>query len=129
MSGKTTPIFTPFWLSKTFSYETKNNISEHHKQANILKYSDELYKPYRPEPLKFQVSRDLAEKLHKKTSMMIENFKGIGIPLNIYDGFQVTFRCVVEDELWTLSIHYPQGKALRFSDLFRQIIADSFDME
>ena len=59
--------------------------------------------------------------------MLIENFRGVGIPLNIADGFEVTFRCVMDDELWSLSIHCPQGKALQFSDLFRQLITDSFD--
>lgn len=128
VSEKTTPIFIPFWLSNMVSSETECRVSEHNKQANSLKYSDELYKPYRPEPLKFQVSREFAEKLHEKTSMLIENFKGEGIPLNINDGFQVTFRCVVGDELWTLSIHCPNdGKVLQFSDLFRQIITDGFD--
>lgn len=34
----------------------------------------------------------------------------------------------MDNELWTLSIHSPkEGKALQFSDLFRQIIADGFD--
>ena len=60
--------------------------------------------------------------------MLIENFRGVGIPLNIADGFTVTFRCVKDDELWTLWIHNPmKGKALQFSDLFRQLIKDSFD--
>jgi len=49
------------------------------------------------------------------------------LPANIFDGYNVTFRCVVEDELWTLSIQCPQRKALQLSDLFRQIIADGFD--
>lgn len=128
VSDKTTPIFTPFWLSNAVSYETRSRISEHNKRAKLLKNSDDLYKPYRPEPLKFQISKELAEKIHEKTSMLIENFRGIGIPLNITDCFVITFRCVVNDELWTLSVHCPlEGKSLQFSDLFRQIITDSFD--
>lgn len=34
---------------------------------------------------------------------------------------------MTEDELWSLSIHQPQGKALLLSNLFRQIISDSLD--
>ncbi|WP_019539229.1 hypothetical protein [Proteiniphilum acetatigenes] len=124
---KSTPIVTPFWLSTVVSRETENRIREHNKQAILLENQDNLYKPYRPEPLKLQINKELAEKIHDKTSILIENFKGVGIPLNIVDGFEVTFRCVMDDELWTLSIHCPQGKALRFSSLFRQIIADGFD--
>lgn len=124
---KSTPIVTPFWLSTVVSRETENQIREHNKQAASLKYQDDLYKPYRPDPLKIQINKKLAEKLHEKTSILIENFKGVGIPPNIVDGFEVTFRCVVDDELRTLSIHCPQGKALQFSDLFRQLIADGFD--
>jgi hypothetical protein len=60
--------------------------------------------------------------------MLIENFRGVGIPANIVDGFKVTFRCADDDELWTLRIYTPkEGKALQFSDLFQQLIKDSFD--
>ena len=124
---KTTTISLPFWVSKVLPKETEEQIKNHNKQAAIFKYNDELYKPYRPEPLNFQICKELAEKLHEKTSILIENFKGAGIPLDINDGFEVTFRCVIDNELWTLSIHYPQGKALQFSNLFREIITDGFD--
>lgn len=124
---KTTTVSLPFWVSKVLSKETEEQIKDHNKQAAIFKYNDELYKPYRPEPLRFQIYKEFAEKLHEKTSILIENFKGVGIPLNINDGFEVTFRCVMDDELWTLSIHYPQGKALQFSNLFRKIIEDGFN--
>lgn len=124
---KSTPIVIPFWLSTIISRETENQVRVHNKQVALYKNNDELYKPYRPEPLKLQIEKELAEALHNKTSMLIENFKGVGIPLNINDGFKVTFRCVMDNELWSLSIHHPQGKALLFSNLFRQIISDSFD--
>lgn len=122
-----TPIYTPFWLTTVVSRETKDRIKEHNKQAALLKNSDDLYKSYRPEPLRLQICNELAEKIHDKTLLLIENFRGVGIPANITDGFEVVFRCVNDDELWTLSIHSPQGKSLRFSDLFRQLIMDSFD--
>ena len=124
---KLTPIHTPFWLSTVISRETEDRIKEHNKQAAFLKNSDDLYKPYRPMSLKLQISKELAERIHDKTLLLIENFKGVGIPANITDGFEVAFRCVKDDELWTLSIHCPQGEPLMFSDLFRQLITDSFD--
>jgi len=115
---KLSPIYTSFWLTTVVSRETKDRIKEHNKQAAHLKKSDELYTPYRPEPLKIQISSELAEKMHDKTSILIENFRGVGIPLNSADGFTVTFRCVKDNELWTLWIHNPmEGKTLQFSDL------------
>lgn len=124
---KTTSIIVPFWLSTAISQETVDQIKEHNKQAEIFKYRDDLYKPYRPKPKTFRLSKEFAEKLHGKTAILIDNFKAVGIPSDIFDGYNVTFRCVVEDELWTLSIQCPQRKALQLSDLFRQIIADGFD--
>lgn len=124
---KTTPISVPFWVSKVIPRETTEQIRNHNKQAAIFKYNDDLYQSYRPDPKVFIINKELAGKLHWKTSMLIDNFKGEGIPAIIADGYEVTFRCVVENELWTLSIHCPQRRALQLSDLFRQIIADGFD--
>lgn len=123
-----TPIYIPFWLSTAIPREIDDRIKEHNKQASRLKNSDDLYIFYRPKPLKLQISKELAEKIHDKTLLLIENFRGVGIPANISDGFGVTFRCVKDDELWTLRIHTPEeGKILKFSDLFRQLITESFD--
>jgi hypothetical protein len=124
---KATPINVPYWLSRAVSTETEERIKAHNKQAAIIKQSGDLYTPYRPQPETFQISREFAEKLHGKTSILIDSFTGKGIPPGIFDGYNVTFRCVVEDELWTLSIHSPQEKALQLSGLFRRIIADGFD--
>lgn len=124
---KTTPLKIPYWISATFSFEIRDRIEEHNKQIAILKNRDDLYEPYRPEPKEFQLSKEFAEKMHGKTATLIDNFKGIGIPANIFDGNNVTFRCISEDELWTLSIHCPQRRALQLSELFQQIIADGFD--
>lgn len=42
----------------------------------------------------------------------------------IEDGTTSIFRCVVEDELWTLKYHVPEGDFKALSDLFRRMIAD-----
>lgn len=127
ISEQRTPIILPFWLSTGISQEISDQINEHNKQANHFKYSDELYKSYRPKPETLELSKEFAEKLHKKTMILIDNFKGEREQAIISDGSIVTFRCVVADELWALTIHCPQGRALQLSDLFRQIIADSLD--
>lgn len=56
---------------------------------------------------------------------LINNFKVEGIPSLISDGDNITFRCVVGNELWTLTIHSPQRESRQLSDLCKQIIADS----
>jgi hypothetical protein len=55
----------------------------------------------------------------------IDNFKGKGIPALIFDGEKVTFRCVVEYELWELTIHEPEGYMKRLTNLFQQLIKDA----
>ncbi|MEA5129172.1 MAG: hypothetical protein VB074_13405 [Proteiniphilum sp.] len=127
ISERTTPIILPFWLFVGISQEISDQINEHNKQANRFKYNDEIYKPYRPEPETLEISKEFAEELHKKTMMLIDNFKGEGEQATITDGHFATFRCVVADEVWALTIHCPQGRALQLSDLFRQIIADCLD--
>lgn len=126
LSEKTTQIPLPFWISRVIPMETAVQIREHNKQASILKVNDDLYKPYHPNPKVFVISKDLAEKMHRKISMLIDTFKGEGVLVHIVDGYVVTFRCVMEDELWALSIHIPQGRALQLSDLFRQMISEGF---
>ena len=55
----------------------------------------------------------------------INNFKSKGIPGIIMDGYSVTFRTVVDDEVWSLDIHMPAGNAKIMADLCMQIITDA----
>lgn len=54
-----------------------------------------------------------------------------GIIKIVKDGTNATFRCVVDNQLWTLRCHMPDGDFEQLSDIFMQIIADveasSFD--
>ena len=124
---KTTPLKIPYWISAAISFEIRDRIKEHNKQIAILKNRDDLYKPYRPVPKEFELSKEFAKKMYEKTATLIDNFKGKGIPPMISDGDNVTFRCISEDELWTLSVHCPQRRVLQLSELFRQIISDGLD--
>jgi hypothetical protein len=47
-----------------------------------------------------------------------------GDPAGILAGNTVTFRCVVGDEVWTLTIHDPDNELLRLTDLCNQLIED-----
>jgi len=80
---------------------------------------------YKIETLSFTISNQFAEELYKKMASLIEKFKARGSPSAIVGGYSVTFRTVVEDEVWSLSINMPQGDALKMADLCRQIIEDA----
>jgi len=71
------------------------------------------------------ISNQFAEILHRSMVVFIHNFKVKGLPVIFLDGYSVTFRVVVEDEVWSLRIHMPQGNAKKMSDLCRQIITDA----
>ena len=59
----------------------------------------------------------------------IGNFKAKGVPPIIGDGYTVKFRTVVDDEVWSLKIHCPNGNALKMADLCKQIIMNAIANE
>lgn len=70
------------------------------------------------------ISNLSAGTIHTKTMDMIDTFTAKGKPDAISDGDIVTFRCVVQNDLWTFTIHQPSNKVKVLSDLFRTMIAD-----
>ena len=106
-------------------YPITPDIKPEHLQSALLKQYDEMFKHYKIETLSFPISNQFAERLYKKMGVFIGNFKAKGVPPVIFDGYWVTFRTVVDDEVWSLNIHAPQGDALKMSDLCMQIIADA----
>ena len=73
----------------------------------------------------FTISDQFALLMHQKMVSIIQNFRGSGKPPLIMHGYRVTFRNVVKDEVWSLKIHEPQGRALKLTELCRQIIYDA----
>jgi len=73
----------------------------------------------------FPISAQFAEILYKKAVSLIANFKATGISPLIGDGYVVTFRTVVDDEVWSLKIHCPAGDALKMSNLCKQITMET----
>jgi hypothetical protein len=103
-----------------------NLIWDHNSNKNIVKrYFEELPKHFQVESLSFPISDRFAEKLYGKTVSFIDRFKAKGVPPTILDGYSVTFRTVVDDEVWSLDVHEPQGNALKMADFCRQIITDA----
>jgi len=94
-------------------------------RENIKKASEAVLKLYTVDSRSFSVSYPFAEKLYNKMVSLIANFKARGIPPGIEDGYSVTFRTVVDDEVWSLRIHMPTGTAFKMSDICRQMIKDA----
>jgi hypothetical protein len=90
----------------------------------MVKQNEEMLKLFKIDSWSYPINNLFAEKLYEKMSSFIDNFKAKGVPPIILDGYSVTFRTVVDDEVWSLWIHLPQGNALKMSDLCRQIITD-----
>jgi hypothetical protein len=85
---------------------------------------DESLKFFRVETQSFCISDQFAEKLYQKMVLFINNFKAKGRLILAMDGYSVTFRNVVDDEVWSLEIHLPEGDALKLVDFCRQIMTD-----
>ena len=122
-------ILIPDRFMKEISLAGRDSIRKHNQEVLLRMYSSDLFRPYRPAPAVYRVGNELAEKLHGKMAALINNFKAEGLPAGITGGDEVTFRCVVGAEVWTLTIHVPQRRALQLSDLCRQIIADACNYE
>jgi hypothetical protein len=110
---------------KTFNQIWDYNTSVS-KSSYLDRYFEELPKHFRIDTLSFPVGYLFAEKLYKKMVSLIDNFKGGGVPPTIIvDGYSVSFRTVVDEEVWSLNIHMPKDDALKMVDLCKQIITDA----
>ena len=122
------------------------------REEMINKEKEERFKLYHVETLTFPISDQFADEFYKKMVFFIDNVKakrdfpyidGVLAPIktdsgmivergwviSIKDGYSVSFRTVVEDEVWSLSIRMPLGNALKMSDTCRQIISNAINNE
>jgi len=106
------------------------------------------FKYFRPIPKNYSISKRFAGLLYQNMVSFITNFKAkrdfpelskeaieemsqnphIQIETIIFvsgESERVTFRTVIEDELWTLWVEKPQGNALKMLNFCRQMIADA----
>lgn len=104
-------------------YEYNENISN--RNVFIAMYLDELPKYFKVEKKSFHIGNQFAEKLYKMMVSFIDNFKAKGIPPSSVDGYSVSFRTVVADEVWSLRIHMPRGNANILANFCMKIINDA----
>ncbi|MDR0415428.1 MAG: hypothetical protein LBH84_08475 [Prevotellaceae bacterium] len=109
---------------QALSLKEKALITEHNR-VHRAKFEDVLYKPYHPDSKTVKISDEFAEKLHSVVSKAIGSFKARGIPPIMGDGYRFTFRCVVEDEVWTLTVHEPRGRTGELASLLKQLARDA----
>ena len=115
------------------------NIAEHNRKAFAKRRKARL-KLFETETLSFPISNQFAEKLQEKMQIFIDTFEEeVTLPETerfcaetnrlamrfVRGGYTVTFRTVVDDEVWALHIRNPLTRALEWSNLFRQIIAEA----
>jgi len=104
-------------------WDYNQNISNN--KVYLQMYFEELPKHFKVEIKSIPISDQFAEKLYKKMVSFINNYKAKGIPAVMSDGHSVTFRTVVDDEVWSLGIHMPAGNAKIMDNLCMQIITDA----
>ncbi len=122
-------IDIPIKLLDSLPRDIFNMVFDYNKSIRNKKYSELLPKLYKVETLSVAISDRFAEKLFQTVNSFIDNFKAKGVPPTILDGYSVTFRTVVDDEVWSLYIHEPQGNALRMANLYQRIIKDTIANE
>ena len=108
-------------LNQIWEYNT--NISK--SNVFLKMYAEELPKHFKVEIKSIPVSNSFAERIYKMMASFIDNFKAHGVPPATTDGYSVSFRTVVADEVWSLRIHMPGGNASMITHLCMKIIIDA----
>lgn len=110
--------------NRSISKDSSNRLAAHNR-AMLDKREQERPKRYKVQTKSIPITDSMAKALHSKFSILIDNFKGIGRPGIVLDGEITTFRCVVGDDVWTLTVRSTQGESQALSDLCKQMITDA----
>ncbi|GHV27180.1 hypothetical protein FACS1894176_08830 [Bacteroidia bacterium] len=105
---------------------TKEESDEYrkHNQEMWQKQREKSLKRYEIATQSVPIRDEFAEKLYHTVTTAIDGFVGKGIPPLITDGYDVTFRCVVESEVWTLTVHVPRGYIAQLTNICKRMITD-----
>ena len=113
----------------------REKMSEEERELSILtsrirneKREKESLKRYQVHTFIIPISDLFAEKLYAKFVSFIDDFKAKELEPNLLmgDGETTVFRCIVDQEIWTLSIPFKtEEKARELSDLCKQIVEDA----
>lgn len=113
----------------------REKMSEEERELSILKSrirnekrEKESLKRYQVQTFIIPISDLFAEKLYAKFVSFIDDFKAKELEPDLLmgDGETTVFRCIVDQEIWTLSIPFKtEEKARELSDLCKQIVEDA----
>ena len=113
----------------------REKMSEEERELSILKSrirnekrEKESLKRYQVHTFIIPISDLFAEKLYAKFVSFIDDFKAKELEPNLLmgDGETTVFRCIVDQEIWTLSIPFKtEEKARERADLCKQIVEDA----
>ncbi len=113
----------------------REKMSEEERELSILKSrirnekrEKESLKRYQVHTFIIPISDLFAEKLYAKFVSFIDDFKAKELEPDLLmgDGETTVFRCIVDQEIWTLSIPFKtEEKARELSDLCKQIVEDA----
>ena len=113
----------------------REKMSEEERELSILKSrirnekrEKESLKRYQVQTFIIPISDLFAEKLYSKFVSFIDDFKAKELEPNLLmgDGETTVFRCIVDQEIWTLSIPFKtEEKARELSDLCKRIVEDA----
>jgi hypothetical protein len=132
VEAKYPPIGVSFSEMSSITPEIRDQMAETNRSM-WAKQREEALTLYKVDSRALPVSNLFSEKLYHKMSSFIGNFKakevqgltGEGnMAIISFDGTDATFRTVVDDEVWSLSIENPTGNARRWSNLCQKIITD-----
>lgn len=95
------------------------------KDSPLMRLSADTPERYRIEARSIGIGDTLAQRIYDCTTRIIDRHTGGGYPDMVFDGEQITFRCVVGYDLWTLTLHAPRdNKAAKAAELYRRLIDD-----
>ena len=113
----------------------REKMSEEERELSILKSrirnekrEKESLKRYQVHTFIIPISDLFAGKLYAKFVSFIDDFKAKELEPNLLmgDGETTVFRCIVDQEIWTLSIPFKtEEKARELSDLCKRIVEDA----
>jgi len=111
--------------------DVRAQIIAHHRKTHP-NYFEGISKRINVKTQSIHVSDQFAETLYEYMVSLIDNFQAKRTPQTVVDGVtysriivdgEVVFlKTVVDDEVWSLSIHVPRGNASKMSDICLQII-------
>jgi hypothetical protein len=101
----------------------KDRIRDYNREI-FDKQIKESFRRYEVITLSVSVSKLFTEKLYECINTAISHFSVKGTPASIMDGYKTILRCVVADEVWTLTIQSPQNELLQLTKICQQLVED-----